>query len=173
MQSNKWGKHCWEFCHNVSFNYPINPSKSDKDSHKLFYENLKNILPCSVCRCSYSFFYENFPIDEYLDDRHGVVYWLYIVHNIVNLKLNNELMSFKDVILKYENNRARCGNIDTKNTDILLECQKPIEWNDEMEIFYRYTITKYEKNTIKKLAKLLKYNPDHKDILKILKNIKC
>ena len=171
MQSNKWGSHCWEFCHTISFNYPINPLKSDKISYKMFYENLKNILPCNICRCSYTFFYDNFPIDDYLDDRHGVVYWVYIMHNIVNLKLNNEWKTLKEVILKYENNRARCGNIDTKDSQTLSDCQKQIKWNDEMEIFYGHIINKYEHKTIKKIANIIKNNTEHHDILKIIDNI--
>jgi hypothetical protein len=171
MQSNKWGNHCWEFCHTISFNYPISPLNSDKNAYKMFYENLKNIIPCNICKCSYAFFYDNFPIDNYLDDRHGVVYWVYTIHNIVNLKLGNNVVILKDVILKYENNRARCGNINTKDNDIISDCQKTIEWNDEMEMFYKRTINKYQQITIEKISSLIKNNCEHKDVLKIISNL--
>jgi hypothetical protein len=171
MQSNKWGNHAWEFSHYVSFNYPVKPTLADKEYCKTYFENLKNILPCKICKNSYAFFYDNFPIDEYLNDRNGVVYWLYIIHNIVNLKLNNKLSPFKCIILKYENDRARCGNINTKDEKKIKECQKQLEWNDEMEYFYNETIDKYEKLTIEKISYLIKKNKKRQEIIDIILNL--
>lgn len=171
MQSNKWGKHAWEFSHYVSFNYPIEPTQNDKEYCRTYFENLKNILPCSICRNSFVFFYDNFPIDEYLNDRHGVVYWLYTIHNMVNYKLNNKSTPFKSIILKYENDRARCGNIDTKDEKKTKECQKPLEWNDDMEKFYNETMEKYEKLTIKKISLLIKNNKKRQEIIDIILNL--
>lgn len=167
MQSNKWGPHAWEFFHTISFNYPLEPKQCDKERYRNFFESIKSILPCSICKNSFTFFYENLPIDQYLEDRNGVVYWLFTIHNIINLKLENELTSFRDMILKYENTRARCGNIDTKNKDKLIECQKAIAWNNEMEDFLQQTINKYETFTIKKIAKLIKENKDRQEIINI------
>jgi hypothetical protein len=171
MQSNKWGKHAWEFSHYITFNYPIEPTQHDKESCRTYFENLKNILPCSICKNSYIFFYDNFPIDDYLNDRNGVVYWLYTIHNMVNYKLNNKSISFKSVILKYENNRARCGNINTKDTKKLKECQTLLNWNDEMENFYNKTIDKYETVTIKKILMLIKKNKKRQEIIDIILNL--
>jgi hypothetical protein len=171
MQSNKWGKHGWEFLHSVSFNYPIKPLQEDRETYRFFFESVKKILPCKICRDSFTFFYDNIPIDEYLDDRNGVVYWLYIMHNIVNLKLSNKLESFKDILLKYENQRAKCGNINTKDKELLSECQKDIDWNDAMEEFYQQTIDKYEKKTIETISKLIKNNREKQDVINILLTI--
>ena len=171
MQSNKWGPDAWSFFHTVSFNYPLDPKQCDKDAYKTFFENLKQMLPCSVCRKSYIFFYDNFPIDEYLEDRNGVVYWLFILHNIVNMKLDKPVAKFKDIVLKYENNRARCGNINTSNLEKLKECQKPIIWNVEMETFVENTFCKYNDITLKKVAKLIKHNQDRDEVKHIIKNI--
>ena len=172
MQSNKWGPDAWSFFHTISFNYPLDPKQCDKDAYKTFYETQKQILPCSICRKSYNFFYDNFPIDDYLEDRNGVIYWLFILHNIVNMKLDKPLAHFKDVILKYENMRARCGNIDTSNTEKIKECQEPKEWNIEMEHFMNYTFEKYNDMTIKKIARIIKDNMDREEIKQIVKNIK-
>lgn len=171
MQSNKWGNHAWEFFHTLSFNYPLEPTQNDKEKYRIFFENIKEILPCSACKNSFTFFYDNLPIDLYLDDRNGVIYWLFIMHNVVNLKLENKLMNFREIILKYENMRARCGNIDTKNKEKISECQKPINWNDEMEEFYLITLKKYEKDTIKKIARLIKSNNERQEIINININI--
>jgi hypothetical protein len=170
MQSNKWGPDAWSLFHTMSFNYPLDPKQCDKDDYKSFFKTLTNILPCNICRKSYSFFYEKFPIDEYLDDRNGVVFWLFTLHNIVNLKLDKPTAELKDVVLKYENFRARCGNIDTTNKQKLEECQKPLKWNVEMEYFVDETMKKYNNMTVKKIADLLKNNPEREEIKNIIKN---
>ena len=171
MQSNKWGPDAWSFFHTVTFNYPLDPKQCDKDAYKLFFENLKNILPCSICRNSYILLYDKFPIDDYLEDRIGVTFWLYTLHNIINLKLNKKMVDFRDVILKYENLRARCGNIDTTDTEKLKECQKKIEWNVEMKHFYDNTIKKYYNITTDKISFMLKNNTDRDEIKQIIANI--
>jgi len=171
MQSNKWGPDAWSFFHTLSFNYPIDPKQCDKDAYKTFFENMKLMLPCSVCRKSYIFFYDNFPINDYLEDRNGVTYWLFILHNIVNLKLDKPIAKFRDIVLKYENNRARCGNIDTSNKKKLKQCQKPVGWNMEMESFVENTFNKYNDITIKHIAQMIKKNKDREEIKNILDNI--
>ena len=171
MQSNKWGPDAWSFFHTVSFNYPLDPKQCDKDAYKVFFESLKLMLPCSICRKSYNFFYDNFPIDNYLEDRNGVVYWLFILHNIVNMKLDKPTAKFRDVVLKYENNRAKCGNIDTSDTEKIKECQKPVKWNVGMESFVEDTFNKYNTVTIKNIAKMIKKNQDRDEIQHIIGNI--
>lgn len=172
MQSNKWGSNAWEFLHTITFNYPRDPTYYDKIRYRVFFENLREILPCSICRKSFCLFYDYIPIDDYLEDRHGVVYWLYSIHNIVNLKLNNELFPLKEVIIKYENNRARCGNIDTKDDKKLKQCQKPLIWNEDMELFLRNAIDKYRDITLKKVYKLIKENGDRQEIINIKNSLK-
>ena len=171
MQSNKWGSHAWTFFHTTTFNYPNDPKQCDKDAYVKFFEVMREILPCSICRKSYEFLYNNFSIDDYLDDRNGVVYWLFILHNIINLKLGKKLADFKDVVLTYENARARCGNIDTSDMKKIEECQQPVLWNVEMEHFVENTYKKYNDITIKKIKKLIKENKDRLEIQLIITNI--
>jgi len=66
--------------------------------------------------------------------------------------------------------RARCGNIDTTNKQKLEECQKPLKWNIEMEYFVDETMKKYNNMTVKKIADLLKNNPEREEIKNIIKN---
>ena len=171
MQSNKWGPLGWGFSHAVTFNYPLEPTLEDKYYYKNYFVSFSTILPCRICSNSFKFFYENLPIDEYLDDRNGITYWLYIIHNLVNLKLGNQIVHFKDVILKYENMRARCGNINTKNKKILAECQQELVWNRKMERFMNETFNKYHEMTIQKIIKIIKNNKERPEIIDIVKNI--
>jgi hypothetical protein len=160
MQTTKWGSSAWDFYHTLTFNYPENPNYTDKQNMKDTFELLKKMLPCSLCRVSFTFFCDHIPIDNYLDDRNGIVYWLYILHNLVNLKLNNKLYHLKDVILKYENNRAREN-----------KCREKIEWNSSMELIYRDSIEKYQNDTIRMIATMICENRHIDDIKNIILNI--
>ena len=86
MQSNKWGNHAWTYYHTITFNYPLDPQQEDKENYRTCFENMRKILPCNICRNSFNFFYCNLPIDEYLSDRNGITYRLYMIHNLINLK---------------------------------------------------------------------------------------
>ena len=68
------------FLHSISFNYPLDPKDDDKIKYKNFFKSLENILPCKYCRESYEIYYKYIPIDEFLDSRIGVCYWLYRIH---------------------------------------------------------------------------------------------
>jgi len=171
MQSNKWGPLGWDFSHAITFNYPLNPSSDEKLNYKKYFESFGMVLPCKICSNSFNFLYKNLPVNKYLEDRNGITYWFFMMHNLVNLKLGNKVIGFKEVILKYENMRARCGNINTKDKSKVDECQKELKWNNEMEQFYNNTINKYRDITIKKIVKIIQKNKDKTDIQSILKNI--
>ena len=111
MNVSKWGPGGWVFLHSITFNYPLEPTESDKYNYKLYFDSLKNILPCKYCRQSYDIYIKYIPIDQFLDSRIGVVYWLYRIHNLINDKIycNNE--DFTNVIRKYEDIRAKCGRM--------------------------------------------------------------
>jgi hypothetical protein len=117
MQSQKWGPHSWEFLHSVTFSFPLEPSDTDKENYKNFFTSIQFILPCSFCRSYYSILLKYIAIDCYLDSRHGIVFWLFIIHNLINKKLNYPLQNFKYVMLKYENLRARCKPITVTVTE--------------------------------------------------------
>jgi hypothetical protein len=112
MQTNEWGPAAWKFLHTITFSYPVNPTIDDINIFKSFFTSLQFILPCSSCRKSYSKVLKYIPIDVYLESRNGLTFWLFLVHNIVNNKLNKNLETFDNVVLLYENYRARCGNMN-------------------------------------------------------------
>jgi hypothetical protein len=124
MQSQKWGPSAWTFLHSVSFNYPLLPSFQDKLNYKNFFHSIQFILPCSFCRDYYSILLKYIKIDKYLDSRGGITFWLFIIHNLINKKLKYPLETFQNVVLKYENLRARCGSIH--NNVNYYECIKKL-----------------------------------------------
>ena len=113
MQTSKWGPSAWTFLHTTSFNYPeTNPTPEQKKHYYELFYNLQFTLPCKFCRETYTIFFKYIDIKQYLDDRMGITYWLYTVHNIVNMKLNKKLVKFIDVVNYYENIRANQNNIE-------------------------------------------------------------
>ena len=107
MQSDIWGTHLWEFLHTMCHDYPLKPTDEHKKTFKMFIASLTTLLPCCICRKSFTLFYNNIPIDAYLNDRQGVIFWMYIIHNIVNLKLGKRIFHFINAVKKYEQYRFK------------------------------------------------------------------
>jgi hypothetical protein len=103
MNQNIWGSHLWFSLHTITFTYPINPTNLDKENFKNFFISLENVIPCSICKKNYKRHLLEYPIDNYLDSRKKLVYWLIDIHNMVNSEIGKKIMSYEVVIKKYEN----------------------------------------------------------------------
>lgn len=155
MQSDKWGSHAWEFLHTVTFDYPEEPTPIDKQHFYDLFSNLRYTLPCVHCRKSFSIFFEHINIDDYLDSRYGIVFWLYVIHNLVNIKLGKQTAVFSEVVKKYQDLRARCGKVDKEDLEVCRAGLPPIP-DKEIMIFCDMCYQKYEEITLKKLISLVK-----------------
>ena len=157
MNVNKWGNPGWKFLHTITFNYPNNPTDYDKERYTNFFTNVGQMLPCKYCRDSYNIYIKYLKIDDFLDSREGVTYWLYRLHNLVNKKIYKDNINFLDIINEYESYRAKCSN-DYKDGDkkkIFKSCNKDVfDRNHNNDIFYRNTILKF-KDKIDEIEKVL------------------
>ena len=102
MNQNIWGSHLWFSLHTITFNYPIEPTTIDKEEYKQFFINLQNVIPCSVCKKNYKRHIIEYPIDNFLDNRKKLVYWVIDIHNMVNSEIGKKILSYDNVIKKYE-----------------------------------------------------------------------
>jgi len=161
MQTSKWGPSAWNYLHTLTFNYPENPSNENKKYYYELFNNLQFTLPCKYCRDSYSIFFKYININDFLGDRMGITYWLYTIHNIINLKLNKKKVKFIDVVDYYEKTRANQNNLQCKkkvcicNNDIcccekLCNCEK-CNKNFDFVIKTKLKYKNITKNYIKKL----------------------
>ena len=115
MNVSNWGPSGWVFLHTITFNYPIKPTKEDKLRYINFFNNIGTMLPCKYCRDSYNIYAKKLPIEKFVEDREGITYWLYQIHNLVNDKVfKNDSTEFIEVVKKYERFRAGC-KIKKKN----------------------------------------------------------
>ena len=157
MNVNEWGPGGWIFLHTTTFNYPLNPSEADKIKYYNFFNAIKTILPCKYCRQSFEIYMKYIPIDDFLDSREGVTYWLYRLHNLVNEKVFKKKYSFDHVVRRYERIRAGCSKLirDGDKEKKYNSCQvKQDTRSDDISIFVRNAETRY-KNIIDRLIETL------------------
>lgn len=122
MQTDIWGNHEWKSMAYKAFASPEVFTIEDKERYKTFYIVNTTVLPCKMCRESFSMIMKYIPIDDFLEGRYSLCYWLFIVHNLVNRKLEKALYEFKNFVFDFEQYRARCGS---KNDVVKYnECKK-------------------------------------------------
>lgn len=117
MNQNIWGSHLWFSLHTITFNYPLEPTTNDKEEYKQFFINLQNVIPCSVCKKNYKRHINEHPIDNFLNNRKDLVYWLIDMHNMVNGEIGKKILSYDIVIKKYEKVYGKKIKIDNNNND--------------------------------------------------------
>ena len=182
MNVNKWGPGGWNFLHTMTFNYPLEPTEYDKERYSKFFNITGEMLPCKYCRNSYKKYIKYVPIEPFLEDREGVSYWLYRIHQLVNDKVFKKNVSFKQVVKEYEKIRAKCGKLN-RNNDIdkkFKTCQikNKKENTSEVDIccFVNKARGKYQIKIDNMVDKLIESdenpNIDYLDYLKKNRNIK-
>ena len=103
MDPQLWGPQLWYVLHIISMSYPKEPTEYIKRAYHDFYSNLKDVLPCEICRKHYSKFIMEYPITPHLDTRENLVKWVIQIHNFVNLELGKPVMDVETVIELYDN----------------------------------------------------------------------
>lgn len=114
MQTDSWGPSEWESMHFKTFGSPEVFDAETKNLYVTFFKTNVRIIPCSMCQTAFSNMMRYFPVELYADSRYGLCFWLFIMHNLVNRKLEKPLEMFCNVVYKYENMRARCGSKNDK-----------------------------------------------------------
>ena len=105
-----WGPMMWSYLHTMSFNYPINPTASDKKHYREFILNLQYVLPCKYCRINLTKNLKQFPLTiADMKNRETFSTYVYTLHENVNKMLKKKSgLSYDDVRDRYENFRSRC-----------------------------------------------------------------
>lgn len=72
-----WGKSGWIFLHSVTLGYPNDPTDDDKNNYRIFFNTIKDVLPCGKCRQNYSNSIGKYGLtDDVLISRDALVNWL-------------------------------------------------------------------------------------------------
>jgi len=124
MQTRVWGPAGWIFLHSIAQNYPWEPTAEKKESYKLFFSLIGDILPCRYCRESYKHFIIEKGTclnDSVLESRKTLTNWLYKIHNKVNKKLGYKNTPTEQKVWDtYESYRSKC----TKSPEVLEKIEK-------------------------------------------------
>lgn len=95
MNPKIWGPSAWLFLHTVTFNYPNNPTEEDKRNYLTFFNSLKHIIPCPLCKEHYIENLKNIPIN--LDSKDKLIEWLFDVHNSVNKQKETKIYTHEEL----------------------------------------------------------------------------
>jgi hypothetical protein len=110
MMVSLWGPPLWHYLHTMSFNYPINPSKEDKQHYRDFVISLQHVLPCKFCRQNLKTNFKQMPLTmDHMKNRESFSRYIYNLHELVNTMLKKKSgLSYCDVRERYEHFRSRC-----------------------------------------------------------------
>jgi len=110
MQTYAWGPALWHSLHMISFNYPVKPTREEKENYRNFMLSLVNILPCKYCRINLKQNYKYLPLTmKCMENRDSFSRYVYKLHERVNKNLGKDSgLTYCDVRDRYENFRARC-----------------------------------------------------------------
>ena len=110
MLTSVWGPSMWHYLHVISFNYPIVPTKLQKNKYKEFILNLQYTLPCKYCRINLKNNFKKFPLkQEIFENRDKFSRYIYNLHELINKMLGKKSnLSYCDIRDRYEQFRSRC-----------------------------------------------------------------
>lgn len=97
MNTRVWGPHLWNYLFiSILGRYPVKINKNDKEHRKIRHYfkslliSLQYIMPCVYCRESYKVFIKELPINRYLTGRLQLMYYVYLLKDKVNKKLQKQ-----------------------------------------------------------------------------------
>ena len=87
-----WGPQGWGFLFtSIIGGFPVKVESNEELLIAKYYKRqihaLAFTMPCVFCRESFKQFYIELPIENYLDSRIRMIYWLYLIKDKVNTKL--------------------------------------------------------------------------------------
>lgn len=110
MLTSVWGPAMWHFLHMMSFNYPVQPTETDKTNYRNYVLHLQYVLPCKYCRQNLVKNFEKLPLTmKVMQNRETFSKYIYQLHEMVNRLLKKKShLTYADVRERYEHFRSRC-----------------------------------------------------------------
>lgn len=110
MLTTVWGPGMWHFLHTMSFNYPVQPTESDKKHYREFVLSMQHILPCGKCRENLKKNFKTLPLTmKHMKSRETFSKYIFDLHETVNTMLNKKSgLTYEIVRERYEHFRSRC-----------------------------------------------------------------
>lgn len=98
-----WGPTRWRELHRKTATYPVKPNAQDKQNVERYFETqFEAKIPCGSCKEGYRRFKRILPVKYYVNSRKELMFWGYLLHNLVNGKLNKPLYPYSLFVEKYK-----------------------------------------------------------------------
>ena len=101
LPPSSWGPFFWHTMHIVALGYPLKPTYGHKKAAKEFFESLRILIPCPICKDHYNQHLEKYPLTPHLDRRTDLFRWTILLHNQVNKTLDKREYTEAEVIEYY------------------------------------------------------------------------
>ncbi len=140
MNQNIWGPHLWFSLHTISFTYPLKPKDNDKANYKAFFTELQHVIPCSVCKKNYIRHLKEFPVNDHLNSRKDIVYWVIDLHNMVNSETGKRVLSYEEALKRYSDVYKKKIILTSENDVGEMECKNGTCDDDNYDYNTNYII---------------------------------
>jgi len=98
MPPSIWGPIFWQTMHIVTLGYSETPSKEEQVAAIQFFEGLRQMIPCPICKEHYAQHLDISPVSAVVGSRTALIYWMFILHNKVNVQLGKPEFTWSQFI---------------------------------------------------------------------------
>ena len=114
---NVWGKSGWFFMKSIASAYPSRPTIVEKENYKNFFNNIGNVLPCSLCSENWNRHLQINPLTEtQLFNNYQLFKWVNDQENLVKILNNKDPVSYQKSVEEFNNKYLNYNrdNLDNK-----------------------------------------------------------
>jgi hypothetical protein len=87
MNTSVWGPIYWNQFYIIASCYEGSCAPQEKkDAIKKYFELMKQLLPCELCRYSFGIYTSQMPIDPYLESKDLLIFYIHTLQNRVSRK---------------------------------------------------------------------------------------
>lgn len=112
LLTSVWGPDFWQTLHNITYNYPYDPTDKIKKEYYDYFVSVGNVLPCCTCRKNYKNHISSGETKltmDVLKNRDTLTYWFYNFHKCVWEKLGFTYdITYSIVNKKHNSYIAKC-----------------------------------------------------------------
>lgn len=103
LTKNFWGPKIWYIIHGFAAFYNPTDEYNYLTTYKCFVMCLVQTLPCKVCRSHFlkTITQEMNNINKFSKTNNDLLYWTYLIHNVVNTSLDKETYKWEFVMKEY------------------------------------------------------------------------
>lgn len=110
ISAEQWGKEAWHFLHTICYNYPDNPTETDKKDYTDFIDAFQRVLPCPYCAEHFKELLISMP--PKLDNQTELFNWSVDIHNEVNKSNGKSVLNYEEGLTELFNNFKTKEHID-------------------------------------------------------------